>query len=363
MASVRSWGPLALFLGLAAMAAGDSSGKGAYIPLPDPPRRLTDAAFSPAGDALYLVDVAGVSIGVFDLRGGRARSVKRPGLGELDFNRPVRLAAWRDGYLLDNTGSHLVWLDGALKPLKGWILPSRSNPPDARKILSDRGGLVREIAIWQIAPLGDRSVVLTGDYLDAKGWRNGAARLDAGDPLRLKLLAERPIDNPNYLYELNLTPNLASAGGAVYELRFRGSPSVERLLPTPRRMPLPKPFDRQLAPLGKIGGADNFLRLFTRLRTQALPVAIHGWGEDLYLVTWTPLAGGGGLRWDLWRWAETGWRGPWPIPSPPAARDVRAVPGPVHWAFLYKAAPRSPESQDLLGFRLVSSSEIERRLR
>ncbi len=353
--------PLALVWGLGAGTGGASPQGTLYTPFKDPPGHLTDAAFSPAGDSLYLVDLRGASISVHDLQGGRLHAVKRPGLGDLEFNRPLRLSPRQGGYLLDDGGLHLLWLDASLKPQRGWILPSRSAPPDARKVVSDRGPL-QEIAMWQSAPAGAQAAVVTGDYLDAKGWRNGAALLESGDSLRLKLLAERPVDNPNYLYELNLVPNLASVGGAVYELRFAGSPTVERLLPSPRQIPLPKPFDKPLAPLGKMGGAENALRLFARLRSQALPVAIHGWADDLYLMTWTPQAGGA-LRWDLWRWAEKEWRGPWPVPAPPAARDVRAVPGPVHWAFLYKAAPRSPESQNLLGFRLVSSSEIERRLR
>jgi hypothetical protein len=111
-----------------------------------------------------------------------------------------------------------------------------------------------------------------------------------------------------------------------------------------------------------MGGRDRALALFARLRTLRLPVALQGWRDDLYLTTWTPEPGIG-LRWGLWRRAGAQWRGPFPIEAPPGARDLRVVPGPSRWAFVFLAAPRDPEHQDVLGFRLIESSLLERTLR
>ena len=228
-------------------------------------------------------------------------------------------------------------------------------------MVSDRGGPVREIAVWQALAVSNQAVVLTGDYLDAKGWRHGVARLEGREPLRLAVLTERRVDDPRYLYEIRQRPNLVAVGDEVYELRFGSSPSVERVLPSPRHVDLPKPFDTPLPALTGLGGRDGYLRLFARLRSIPLPAAIQSWRNDLYLLTWTPQAGL--LRWDLWRLGTAGWRGPMRLTAPPAARDVLMVPGPAHWAFLFRPAPATPEKQDVLGFSVLESDEIERRLR
>ncbi len=351
---------LVALLSLAAVPAGPPPGN-TLVRFAEAPLNLRDAAFSPAGDSLFVVDSQAAALEVFDLQGRHLRTVKHLGLGELDFNQPGNLVPWTGGFLLDSAGLHLLWLDSALSPKQGWILPSRRNPPDAREVVSNRGP-IQEIAVWQAAPLSDRAVILTGDYLDAKGWRHGVARLDGGEPLRLTVLAERRVDDPHYLFELHQRPNLARVGDAIYELRFGTSPSVERVFPSPEHVALPKPFDAPLQPLGGLGGRDRYLSLFAKLRTQPLPASIQGNQESLYLLTWTPQAAGG-LQWDLWRWSTPAWHGPMRIDAPAQTRDVLMIPGASRWAFLFRPAPSTPETQTVLGFRIVNSAEIERKLR
>lgn len=351
---------LLALLGLAAAPAGPPPSGNTFVRFAEAPRNLRDAAFSPAGDSFFVVDSQAAAIEVFDLQGRRLRTVKHPGLGELDFNQPGNLVPWKGGFLLESASLHLLWLDAALSPKKGWILPSRGNPPDARDVISDRGP-IQEIAVWQAVPLSDEAVILTGDYLDAKGWRHGVARLDGGKPLRLTVLAERKVDDPHYLFELHQRPNLARVGDAVFELRFGESPSVERVFPSSEHVALPKPFDAPLAPLGRLGGRDQYLSLFAKLRSQPLPASIQGRQDSLYLLTWTPQAGGR-LQWDLWRWRASTWHGPMRLETPAQTRDVLMIPGASRWAFLFRPAPSTPESQPVLGFRIVDSAEIERRL-
>ena len=351
---------LTFWLGLAALGAEAPRTEG-VLRFSPAPQHLKSIAFSPAGDSLFAVDLARGSIEVFDLTGRRLRTVKRPGLGELDFNQPGELVPWQGGYLLSSRSLHLLWLDKTLESKTGWLLPSRSEPPDARRIAGPRGAL-QEVAVWQAAPLSEQTLLLTGDYLDSQGWRHGVARLDGGDPLRLTLLSERRVDDPSYLYELNLRPNLAKVGNDVYELRFGAAATVERVFPAPGRIPLPKPFDAPLPSVAGMGGRDRYLALFGKLRTVPLPAAIYGWRDSLYLLTWTPKPAGG-LQMDLWRWGAPGWRGPLSVEAPPATRQILAAPGPSHWAFVFQPAPRDPESQETLGFRLVDAAEIERRLR
>jgi hypothetical protein len=353
--------PLALFLSLAAVSAGSPPAGEPLLRFVEAPHSLRSATFSPAGESLFLVDPEAGAIRVYGLQGRLVRTVKHPGLGELDFNQPGDLVPWKGGFLLDSASLHLLWLDAGLNPLRGWILPSRANPPDARDVVSDRGSPVQEIAVWQALPLGEQAVVLTGDYLDAKGWRHGVARLEGGNPLRLTVLTERRVDDPRYLYEIHQRPNLAAVGDEVYELRFGSSPSVERVLPSARHVALPRPFDAPLPALTGLGGRSGYLHLFAKLRTVPLPAAIQSWRNGLYLLTWTPQAGA--LQWDLWRWSAPGWRGPLRLAAPAQARDILMVPGPAHWAFLFRPAPSTPEKQDVLGFRVLDSTEIERRLR
>jgi hypothetical protein len=354
--------PVALLLSAATVSAGVPPVGESFFRFAQTPHQIRDAVFSPAGDSLYLVDsdAQDGAIHVCDLQGRCARTVKHLGMGELDFTQPGDLVPWKGGFVLDSASLHLLWLDAELRPTKGWLLPRRINHPDAKAVVGDRGPL-QEVTVWQVAPLSDQAVVVTGDYLDAKGWRHGVARLEGKDPLRLTVLSERRVDDPHYLYELHQRPSLVNAGDAVYELRFGDAPSLERVLPTPEHVALPKPFGARLPPLTGMGGRDGYLRLFGKLRTLPLPAAIRGWQNGLYLLTWTPR--GGELDWDLWRWGAPGWRGPLRIPAPAQARDVLMAPGPNHWAFIFKPAPTTPEAQGVLGFRLMDSAEIERRLR
>jgi hypothetical protein len=352
---------VALLSSAAAVSAGSPPVGEPLLRFTASPGLLGDATFSPAGDSLFLVDSKTSAIHICDLQGRCTRTVKRPGLGELDFNQPGTLVPWSGGFLLDSANLRLLWLDPALSPRQGWILPNRSAPPDAKAVASDRGGTLQEVTVWQAVPIGDQAAIVTGDYLDAKGWRHGVARLQGGDPLRLTVLSERRVDDPHYLYEIHQRPNLVTLGDAVYELRFGEVPSVERILPAAEHMALPKPFDAPLPPLTGMGGRNGYLRLFAKLRTVPLPAAIQGWRNGLYLLTWTPQ--GGALQWDLWRWGAPGWRGPLRIAAPPQARDVLMVPGPNRWAFIFKPSPSTPETQGTLGFRTLESAEIERRLR
>lgn len=350
----------ALLSSVAAFAVGSPPEGEALLRFTAAPSYLRDATFSPAGDSLLLVDSQGEAIHVCDLQGHCMRTVKRPGIGELDFPHPNLLVPWKGGYLVDSGNLQLVWLDAALSPVQGWILPRRNPHPDSRKVVSDRGPL-QEMTVWQAVPSGERAVILTGDYLDAKGWRHGVARLEGGDTLRLTLLSERRVDDPHYLYEIHQFPNLVAVDNAVYELRFGEAPSVERILPAAEHIALPRPFDAPLPALAGMGGREAYPRLFAKLRTIPLPAAIQGWRNGLYLLTWTPQ--GGALEWNLWRREAPGWRGPLRIAAPPQARDALMVPGPTRWAFIFKSSPSAPEKQGVLGFQLMDSAEIERRLR
>jgi hypothetical protein len=272
---------VALLSSAAAVSAGSPPVGEPLLRFTASPGLLGDATFSPAGDSLFLVDSKTSAIHICDLQGRCTRTVKRPGLGELDFNQPGTLVPWSGGFLLDSANLRLLWLDPALSPRQGWILPNRSAPPDAKAVASDRGGTLQEVTVWQAVPIGDQAAIVTGDYLDAKGWRHGVARLQGGDPLRLTVLSERRVDDPHYLYEIHQRPNLVTLGDAVYELRFGEVPSVERILPAAEHMALPKPFDAPLPPLTGMGGRNGYLRLFAKLRTVPLPAAIQGWRNGL----------------------------------------------------------------------------------
>jgi len=341
---------------------GTTQAQNRLVPLAAQPGWNARPSVSPDGQRLVFNDAANASLKVFDFQGRLAREVKSPGLGATDFNLPLYLTPIPTGFLLlDST--RLIWFDAQLKPESGWILPGRSEPPGALEVTGDRGPFV-EVALWEACALDSRTAIVFGDFLDAKGWRKGVATLrpkgDGG--LRLELLAgEAVLDgapSPYYLFPLNLHPSVAAAGREVYQLRFGTTAKLERLLPTPRSIPLPKPFDAPLPLLGRLGGRENQPLLFARLGATPLPRSIHSWKGSVYLATSTPKPKGE-LGFALWRWDEkAGWRGPLAIEAPPEAREVALAPGPNGLAVLFKKAIVKPEEQELIGFRLLKSDTL-----
>ncbi len=326
------------------------------LPLAAQPGWNARASLSPDGRLLVFNDAANGSLKVFDLQGKLTREIKRPGLGSTDFNLPLYLTPWDSGFLLlDST--RLLWFDAQVNPEAGWILPLRTEPPNALEVVSDRGGTVSEVAVWEAWALGPRTVVAFGDFLDSKGWRTGVGRLQPlGDGrLRLDLLAGDEVKDgspsPYYLFPLNLHPNMAVRGKEVFQLRFGLTATLEQILPKPLTIQLPKPFDAPLPALGALGGRDNQPLLFARLRAVPVPISIHVWKGSLWLATSRP-GPKGDLRFEIWRWNEKGgWNGPQVLAAPPEGRELALAPGPDRIALLFKSAILHPEEQLVLGFR------------
>jgi hypothetical protein len=358
-AVLLEWVLLAL---LAPIAIGTTQTEDRLIPLAVQPGWNARASMSPDGQHLVFNDAANASLRVFDLQGRFAREVKSPGLGATNFNLPLYLSPHPSGFLvLDST--RLVWVDAELKPESGWILPDRSEPPGTLDVTGDRGPFV-EVALWEACALDSRTAIVFGDFLDAKGWRKGVAKLrpmgDGG--LRLDLLASEVVQegspSPYYLLPLNLHPSIAAAGREVYQLRFGTTASLERLLPSPRSIPLPKPFDGPLPLLGPLGGRENQPLLFARLGATPLPRSIHSWRGSIYLATSTPKPKGE-VGFALWRWDEKlGWRGPMTLDTPPETREVALAPGASGVVALFKKAIVKPEEQELIGFRLLKPETL-----
>lgn len=320
------------------------------------------AALSPDGRLLVLNNVVKGSLMALDLEAKPVREVKSPGLGRLEFNIPVYLTSYPSGFLL-LADARLLWFTPQLQAEAGWILPNRTEPPGALEVTGDRGSF-EEVALWEANALDSRTAIAFGDFLDAKGWRKGVAKLrpKGNGGLRLDLLASEMAvagaPTPYYLFPLNLKPSLAIAGREVYQLRFGKTATLERLLPTPRSIPLPKPFDAPLPLLGRLGGRENQPLLFARLGATPLPRAIHAWKGSVYLATASPRPKGE-VDFALWRWDEkAGWRGPLAIEAPPEARELAFAPGPNGMVVLFKKAIVKPEEQELIGFRLLKAATI-----
>lgn len=316
------------------------------------------AAFLAREKQLVVTDWNVRALKVFDLKGRLVRQAESS--KSLPLDRPDRIVPDGDGFLVLDSDAHLLWLDRNLAQRAHWRLPSRSGAKPNQPLLADRGPIT-EAFFWEAVPHGHR-IVVSGDVQDASGWRTGIGEIAKREPLSYRLLVEKPTKNPWYLYDVNLQPSLASTGTALYALDFNGKAQLHRIEPRPARFNLPPPLDAPLAQLGPLGGRNNALRLFARLRSQPLPASLVAWQGNLYLLGWVPGAAGT-LEWRLWRFDGQGhWRGPSTLALLPQAREVLCIPGSESWAFVLKGDLVEPEQQKILGLQLIAADTVLRGL-
>ncbi len=351
--------PAAVAFTAAAYAAG--SAVLAIQPLESPPDLFFSAVALPAGDRFVLTDLLGGSLRVYAADGKLKETIRRPGLGELEWNRPAVVFHAGQGLLLQDGGFHLVSLDHALVPQEGIWLPG--GPEGRQAIRAETSeGAVSQLVAGGAALAIPGHLVLYADVRQGERWRSGVWRLDRKELRRLDPLLEWPSGATDwYVYQDSVMPSLAAIGERVFFLRADQAVALEQLLPVRKTLPVPPPYTGKLPPLAHHGGREHVLELCAAFSRLSLVRSIHAWEGSLYLLG---ARFGSSLSWELWRWDdEAGWRGPLTLDLPAGTREVVVAPGPEQWFLILQGARPSVEEQKVLGLTHLDAAEIRATLR
>ena len=308
---------------------------------------------------LLIPDPRTGQIWIYNLDGSRRAAVgSDPGAGRA-LRKPVLLTREPTGWLLLDSAWQLLELDHELRAVKSLRLPGDRSPgATPLELQSDRGDVL-DLPVTDYAMLGD-SWYLLAEMKDAEGWRSGVieTRLASrGAPRWIRRFSGE--EERWFLYRVNLQRALAATSRAAYLLTVHGKPRLEQIAPQNRELELPPPFRvaLQQLPTERFGGSRGYSLLYAKLRTMALPVALHVFQDRLYLLTWQPE--GTSLRWDLWRLGDDGaLSGPMRLDVPPETREVVAAPGDSIWALVLKGRLRDDGSSEVLGLRILGSKEL-----
>lgn len=316
------------------------------VSLEEPPQWVFSLAWNDTGTGILVADVLSQSLLVYSPAGELLARHRRPGEGELEVRRPVRIQPLDVGYLVADGAEHLVWLGPDHVPFRAVSLDTRdgSSGPQVRALfdLVEAGGRIHGFAHMEIAE---------------GSWKQGFVRLGPDARTLDTVLAETPPGSREESFYHSLGPILTALGGKAFFLRFSEPPALFEASSPPRRLTaFPPGFER--LPSLPTGGVEAQVARFQVLERSALPVAVYAWRDHLYLLTRRPEESGGTL-WELHQIDPAADRLVRTLTLPTGASHLALTPGVDHWILLEKGPLVGPGEQDISSLLLLPASWID----
>lgn len=339
---VLLWVVLAASSLLAALGPGQQAAAAhcQRVALQPVPSKVFSLAWSPDGRELALVDVGVVRVLRYSPEGRLLGEVARPGSGPGDFERPSRIHAAGQGFVVRDRAYSWIWLDRSYRPVRS------IGPSDTLRL-----ALTDEV-------LTPGELVGFGTFRKAdSSWSFGLLRARAGPLELLEVIEEISLTSREGTLHVTLAPLVAQAAGGVYAVRFGEPPYLQRVLTKQRLKAFPAGFEK-LPGLPENKGPDSDFPRHQVLLRSALPVGLYGSGGYLYLLTRQPAAGG--VQWRLHKIDPVKDRLIASRVLPTSADDLALAPGPQSWAILEKGPMRPTCDQVVTGLLRIPASWIER---
>lgn len=312
------------------------------------PQWLSGGAWSADGARLVLADLGGGRLLSFEESGGKGRVISYPGSGDLEFTRPLDLAAAGDGYLMPDGQSHFLWLDAELKPLRSLrFAPGQEVPGPVSP--------VRLFGFPRFVLDGPALLALT--YVqEGTAFRRAVHRVQL-EPLRLleDFGDVSPTGEVSPFFWM-ADSALASVGGQAYRLSFDGTAGIERLSAPRHRLAAFPPGFASLPALPP-WSPETTVTSYQIVATSRIARGLYGRGDRLYVLTHQPESGG--HRWELTeidpRKDVLGRTLRLPTLSP----ELTLVPGPKSWVLIERGAVTGVQQQQTRSMVWIPTAWIE----
>ena len=290
-----------------------------------PAQRSFSAVWNTAETEVALTDFATAAILVYSLDGKVVRRVANPGLGSLEFTKPAALQALREGYLLVDAPTHLVWFDSTWNAFRS--LDPRTASASTTRVEVIKSPHLVEKSIFTLSPLSR-----DGEYA---GW--GLARVPIEEPGKAEILIPFQADSTQQdLYSFR-HDFVATVGEKVFFLHY--DPPVKILEAWPHRRTLsvvPKELQK-LPTLPRLAAREQVASLQALISRTTMPVGLFSDGEAIYLLT-RKVSADSKREWLLSRIDEAADRVVHTVVLPTNAPNLLLVPGKQRWLLLEKEA-------------------------
>ncbi|HEV7667772.1 MAG TPA: hypothetical protein VGS22_04560 [Thermoanaerobaculia bacterium] len=318
------------------------------VELEDAPDWIISGAFSPSGEALFLVDHHNQAILRYNDSG---RAFGPLSIGErLTSFRPSMLKSYGDGFVLEMAAGRYALFDKNFAPLQ------------TRDALREAGRVNPTLLSFFLWDVAGEDLIAFSDFSEGPSnvERTGFVRLPIRSAEPISILnaysPKDPIRNFNRLGH----PYITSIGTTAYFLEMTSPP---RLIRSRGRT-------REWAPLNVTfpGGSPNLPEFWNRtdipavmeaVSKSSMPVGLYRSGKSLIVLSRQKDPGRSTTTWLLTRINPEREQVLWTKRIDLSAEHVVAVPGPINWAFVEKGSVEAMGVQKSRSILFVPTSRID----